>query len=189
MLQSVVPTLQRPVQSGNTQHINLSPGSRLPRNKSYYFLQVNFKEEEAFVSRLLLGADQYRSFKPPQTRLSPAVKPSPEVPFAPSDAGQPFFQPCFTTPLPSERDPGPAHSVFQPAPHPRSQLVRRAGCHGSGDRCHFPGWASREGDISVTQGSPSQSQLHVQLIHNAAGLLTAFPCCFRYRMSRKITDH
>lgn len=71
MLQSVVPTLQRPVQSGNTQHINLSPGSRLPRNKSYYFLQVNFKEEEAFVSRLLLGADQYQSFKPPQTRLSP----------------------------------------------------------------------------------------------------------------------
>lgn len=125
----------------------------------------------------------------------PAVKPSLEAAFAPSDDGQPFFQPCTTTPPGgSAIRGGPKVCTFniqasKQLQHLQSQLVRRVGCHGSSDRPDFPGWASREGDIFVTRGNPSQSQLCVHLIHNAAGPFPAFPCCFRYRMNRKITDH
>lgn len=125
----------------------------------------------------------------------PAVRPSLEAAFAPSDDGQPFFQPCFATPpRGSAIGGGPRVCTFRiqaskQLQHLQSQLVRRDGCHRSSDRSDFPGWVSGEGDILVTRGNPSQSQLHVHLIHNAAGPFTAFPCCFRHWMNRKITDH
>lgn len=125
----------------------------------------------------------------------PAVKPSLEAAFAPSDDGQPFFQACFTTPPGGSAIRGGRRvctfciQTSKQLRHLQSQLVRRDGCRGSSDRSDCPGRASRKGDILVTRGNPSQSQLRVHLIHNAAGPSTAFPCCFRYWMNRKITDH
>lgn len=125
----------------------------------------------------------------------PLDKPSLETAFAPSDDGQPFFQPCFTTPPRGSAIRGGLRACTFSIQASRqllelqSQLVRRDSWHTSNDQSDFPGWVSKEGDILVTWSNSSQSQLHVHLIHNATRPLTLFPCCFQQWMKRKITDH